>query len=75
MVKADKDMELFTTYILEMYKSKHKLTGLETVKLFASYGVFEYLSQFYRILNGESFEDNVIGVEEFIEARQNEETH
>lgn len=72
MVKADKDAELFTTYILEMYKSKHKLTGLDTVKLFANYGVFEYLSQFYQILNGESFENNVVGVEEFIDARRNE---
>lgn len=41
----------FTIFCIENYKVYKKITGKETVQLFAQYGVFDYLNEFYDVLH------------------------
>ncbi len=54
----------FTVFCIESYKIHRKLNGNSVVRLFADYGVFEYLNEFYDILHtaSESYINNDIDI-------------
>lgn len=41
----------FAIFCLESYKVYRGLTGKETARLFSSYGVFDYIVEFYDVLH------------------------
>ena len=41
----------FTVYCLENYKEHRSLSGKQTQELFAKYGVFEYIKDFFDVLH------------------------
>lgn len=41
----------FTLFCMENYKVHKSLTGKQVVKLFETYGVFDYIREFYDILH------------------------
>lgn len=41
----------FVIFCIENYKVHKSLTGKQTVELFAHYGVFDHLNEFYDILH------------------------
>lgn len=41
----------FSVFCLENYKAYKSLTGKQTAELFRQYGVFDYLNEFYDVLN------------------------
>lgn len=41
----------FTVFCLENYKLHRNISGREAAKLFADYGVFDYINEFYDVLH------------------------
>lgn len=60
----------FIVFCLENYKQHKSLTGKQTAELFAEYGVFEYLREFYDVLHstGEQYMNN--DIDAYLRARQ-----
>ena len=55
---------IFAVFCLESYKRHRKLSGKEAARLFAEYGVFDYICDFYDVLHttGEDYINNDIDV-------------
>lgn len=60
----------FKTFCLEQYKAAHGMSGIEAVKQFQDYGVFEYLHACYEVLHSTGANYIVQDIDEFIAARQ-----
>ncbi|MCL2007896.1 MAG: DUF3791 domain-containing protein [Treponema sp.] len=41
----------FLVYCIEIYKTKHKLCGKETIQLFEKYEIFDYIVECYGALH------------------------
>lgn len=60
----------FTVFCIEGYKQAHKLTGKETVDLFARYNIFEYITSFYDILHSNGQEYIIEDISDYIKTRE-----
>ena len=60
----------FKTFCLEQYKAAHEMSGIEAVKQFWDYGVFEYLNTCYDVLHGTGVNYIIQDIDAFIAARQ-----
>lgn len=54
----------FTVFCLESYKVHRNLSGKAVVKLFADYGVFDYIHEFFDVLHttGDNYINNDIDI-------------
>ncbi len=54
----------FTVFCLESYKLHRNMSGKTVSKLFADYGVFDYINEFYDVLHttGDSYINNDIDI-------------
>ncbi len=54
----------FTVFCLESYKLHRNMSGKAVSKLFADYGVFAYINEFYDVLHttGDSYINNDIDI-------------
>lgn len=54
----------FTIFCIENYRHYKSLTGKQVIELFARYGVFEYINEFYDVLHttGHNFINNDIDI-------------
>ncbi len=64
-----KTME-FKVFCLEIYKQVHKLNGKESVDIFKTYGVFDYITSFYDILHSTGKQYIVEDIDIYINARR-----
>lgn len=69
----DKKINDFVVFCLEVYKSKHKLTGEEAYELFEKYRVFDYLEEGYDMLHTQGDAWLMNDIEEFLKIRGYEE--
>ena len=69
----DKKINDFVVFCLEVYKSKHKLTGEEAYELFEKYKVFDYLEGGNDILHTQGDAWLMNHIEEFLKIRGYEE--
>lgn len=69
----DKKINDFVVFCLEVYKSKHELTGEEAYELFEKYKVFDYLEEGYDILHTQGDAWLMNDIEEFLKIRGYEE--
>lgn len=60
------DIQQFTIFCLEYYKTKNKISGSDTLELFKTHNVFEYLEQGYEVLHTQSIDYVVQEIKEFI---------
>jgi hypothetical protein len=60
----------FVCYCVELYKSKHHLTGAEVINLFNQYGALEYIIECYPALHTTGAEYTINDIDEFIEERK-----
>lgn len=60
----------FKTFCIEQYKQEHHISGMEAVRRFREYGVFDYITSFYDVLHSTGVKYIVSDIDMFIEARQ-----
>ena len=60
----------FKAFCLERYKYKHNMNGRDTLRLFKTYGVLDYIGEFYDVLHSYGHQYIVQDIDEFIEARK-----
>ena len=60
----------FKVFCLEHYKNKHDMNGIEALKLFKKYNVFDYLGSFYDILHSYGTGYLVQDIDKYISSRQ-----
>lgn len=60
----------FKVFCFEAYRAEKKLTGCETIKLFKTYGVLDYLNACYNVLHTTSRDYIVEDIDIFINARK-----
>ena len=60
----------FVVFCLENYKQYKSLTGKQTAELFAEYGVFEYLTEFYDVLHTTGVQYMNRDIDAYLQARQ-----
>jgi hypothetical protein len=60
----------FKVFCIEQYKKKHNMTGVEAMKKFKEFGVFDYLGSFFDVLHSLGAKYIVEDIDMFIEARQ-----
>ena len=70
--KKKQDIAYFISFCIEQYKNEHHLSGAEAMRLFADYGVLDYLSEHYEVLHTQSRQWLMEDIEEFIKLRKEE---
>ncbi len=65
----DKDVLLYIISIIEAYKKYYNMQGKETVELFKTYKVFEYIIEFYDILHTQAISYGIEDIHEFVKNR------
>lgn len=69
MDKLD-DIQKFTIFCLENYKTKNKLSGTEALNRFKTHNVFKYLEAGYEIFHTQSIDYVVQEIEAFIKQQK-----
>lgn len=59
----------FTVFCMENYKIHRTLTGKQVADLFAKYGVYDYLRDFYDVLHTTGHQYIVRDIDIYLEAR------
>lgn len=70
--KKKQDIAYFISFCIEQYKNEHHLSGAEAMRLFADYGLLDYLSEHYEVLHTQSRQWLMEDIEEFIKLRKEE---
>ena len=60
----------FKVFCLEQYKNEHRMKGVDVMRLFKQYGVFEYLGDHYNVLHSLGAGYLVQDIDEFIQVRR-----
>ena len=63
-------IQQFQLFCIESYRNERQLSGLEALKLFKKYKVFEYLAEGYEVLHSQGRNFIIDDIEKFIELRQ-----
>ncbi|MDY6302089.1 MAG: DUF3791 domain-containing protein [Bacteroidales bacterium] len=72
MDKKKQDIAYFLSFCIEQYKNEHHLSGAEAMRLFADYGLLDYLSEHFEVLHTQSRQWLMEDIEEFIKLRKEE---
>lgn len=72
MNKKKQDIAYFISFCIEQYKNEHHLSGAEAMRLFADYGLLDYLSEHFEVLHTQSRQWLMEDIEEFIKLRKEE---
>jgi len=59
----------FTVFCLESYKAHRNLSGKEVMRIFSSYGVFDYIRDFYDILHSTGYQHINHDIDAYLETR------
>ena len=70
--KKKQNIAYFLSFCIEQYKNEHHLSGAEAMRLFADYGLLDYLSEHYEVLHTQSRQWLMEDIEEFIKLRKEE---
>ena len=70
--KKKQDIAYFISFCIEQYKNEHHLSGAEAMRLFADYGLLDYLSEHFEVLHTQSRQWLMEDIEEFIKLRKEE---
>lgn len=59
----------FTIFCMESYKVHRSLTGKQVVHLFETYGVFDYLREFYDVLHTTGYQYINDDIDRYLQVR------
>ena len=60
----------FTVFCLENYKTQKNITGKEADIVFRTYGIYDYLREFYDVLHTAGYQYIMNDLDMYIRARQ-----
>lgn len=61
----------FIVFCMENYKVHQNLTGKQVAQLFAKYGVFDYIREFYDVLHTTGYQYINNDIDAYLQARKN----
>lgn len=70
MSKHDQDIAYFLSFCIEQYKADKGISGSESAKILACYGVLDYLADHYEVLHTQSRQWLLEDIDDFIKLRK-----